>query len=569
MVDGIEISNDGARVQVTEADPADLDALRGMPDLRHVWLDGISLTKETLRLVAGLPQIAALTISGCHLTADQFSLLDALPPGTAVKVEDLKHDSPEWNAFRHRRANRAARLSSARRQEAADRYALGIASISWKDYDGGHTVEIQHGDAVDDDIRLLRWLPQMETLHFHRCWGVTSGALRHLAGHPRLKTINFNGPTFTGPLRPLSRCPSLESFDFFPEDGSDPGDAHTLGLDQIAGLRRLKGWAGCFTEPTLARIGRLAELRYLSLPLGMLEGDDSLRHLAGLRNLEYLSLATATPFSDACLRHLSGLTRLRALELSIEAGNGEGFRHLAELERLQFLTLNGDGVTDAGIKHLHGLTCLKIFQSPWGKVTPKAAAELAEALPDVAVHLEGKVFKTPQKIVRFRRQAVGGFASALIPVRWSGQQDPDLPHIDWTEDGFMGFEDAGPMYSACVSQAEIRLWVEDEPSEPNAATYLKECARNSNNRLPKRFETGVVKMQAGGDTASGMFPRDEASCLAGVALLGGKSGAVQGEAPPKRFEQFRGLFAYVAASLRVGPDALSDEEVDVPATDLA
>lgn len=156
MADGIEVSEDGAEVEVTKADLAGLASLREVTDLRRVWLNGIDLTPEALRLVAGLPQVAALIISGTRLTAGQFALLEALPPGAAVRIERQKHDCPEWNAFRRRRANRAVRLSPERRQEAANRYARGIASICWYSYEDGRTVRIKHGSAADDDLSTLR-----------------------------------------------------------------------------------------------------------------------------------------------------------------------------------------------------------------------------------------------------------------------------------------------------------------------------------------------------------------------------------------------------------------------------
>jgi hypothetical protein len=564
----IEIRGNGVTALISSGKVADLEALRDMPDLRHVWLDGISLTTDILRLIAGLPQLAALTITGARLDAEQFAFLDALPPGAAVKVESQDHESPVWNEFRRRRANRAARLSPDRRREAAQRYAQGIAAVGFRAYDSGRTVEISYGDATDDDIRLIRWLPEMETLQFHRCWGVTTAALRHLAGHPRLKTINLSGPKFTAPIGPLARCPALESLEFFPNEGVDPLDAHMVGLERMAGLRRLRGCAGLFTDATLARVGRLTKLRYLNLPLGTIQGDDSLCHLAGLRELEYLALTTPTPLSSECMRHLAGLTRLRALNLPLEEGDGDGLRHLSGVKDLQFLTLTGQGVTNDGLKHLHGLTNLKVVQVPWSRVTNKGASQLAEALPGVAVRTYDKLFKSPKPVVRFRRSAIGGFASALIPVGWPVRQPPEGSSFAWTEDGFEGYDDEVTDVGS-VAPVEILLWVEDVSTGMSAATYLRECSRSSDNRLPKKFETEATKMGAGRDAAAAMFPRDGSSCLAGVAVRNGRAAAVQGEAPPGRFAAFRGLFAYIAASLRIGPEALVEEEVDVPSAELA
>lgn len=152
---------------------------------------------------------------------------------------------------------------------------------------------------------------------------------------------------------------------------------------------------------------------------------------------------------------------------------------------------------------------------------------------------------------------IGGFASALIPVHWTEQSEPDGGAFEWTEDGFDGFDRNWAFYAAGLEPATIQFWLEDCPRDKTAAAYLRECARNSLGRVPKRFEPGVVRATAG--TATAAFSRDGSSCLAAAAIRGGRAAAVHGEAPPSRFSRFRGLFAFVAASLRVGPAALAEE----------
>ncbi|WP_149109937.1 leucine-rich repeat domain-containing protein [Limnoglobus roseus] len=563
----IELRNDGATALLRAGTVSDLAPLQDLPDVRHVWLAEIRVTSDVLRFVARLPQIAAVSIANAKLSRVQFAILDGLPPGTAVKVYDQDHNSPAWNEFRRRRANRVARLPADRRQEAAERYAQGIALIGDRPYDGGRTVEISHGDAADEDIRHLRWLPHMETLNFGRCWGVTTAALTHLAGHPTLRTLDLNGLKITAPLKPLARCPALEDLELFPDEGLEPKDDDLAGLEKMTGLRRFKCWTGGFGDRTLARIGRLAHLRQLSVPFGELAGDESLRHLSGLCELEMLLLGTPTPLSGECLRHLAGLTRLRALHLYLEAGDGDGLRHLAGLSSLEFLTLFGNGVTDAGVRHLHGLTCLRVVQFPTSKVSAKAATALANALPHVAVHLTKSLVKSPRPVVSFSRRSAGGFVSALIPTHWTERSARDKQSIVWTEDGFEQYDRDWSFYGQDVRAATVRLWVQDNPEEKKAADYLRACAKEWG-RMPKRFETGVVKVKSGGDSAAAAFPRNGESCLTGVAMQAGRAGAVQCEAAPKRYAAFQGLFKFIAGSIQVGPSASRDEKVDVPVGEL-
>jgi hypothetical protein len=518
-------------------------------------------------MIADLPGLAALTISRARLTPAQFAVLESLPLGIAVKIEDQEHDDPIWSAFRRRRADRACRLSPNHRRAAAERYARGIALIGSRQDTTGRTVEIWHGDAGDEDIRLLRWLPQLENLQFRRCWGITTSALRHLAGHPNLRMLNLNGVQFTGPIRPLARCANLENLEFCSEDGNTPDDAHAAGLERLAGLRRLRGWTGAFTDATFARIGRLSQLQYLALAFGPLPGDDSLRPLAALRELELLDISTPTALSSECLRHLSKLTRLRALALTLEAGDGEGMRHLAGLKRLEFLTLCGKGVTDVGLQQLRGLTRLRVVQVPFSRVTAKGAVGLADALPAVTVHRMRTMAKSPQPVVRFRRRVFDRFASALIPAHWSEQSSPDDGTLEWIEDGFEGFDRDWAFYGAALQPATIQLGIQDCPRELTAAAYLREFARSSLGRVSNRFTAVVPETTIGLATAT--FPRDGSSYLAAASVRDGRAAAVHGEASPSRFARFRGLFAFVASSLRVGPAALAEEEVFVPAANLA
>jgi hypothetical protein len=325
-----------------------------------------------------------------------------------------------------------------------------------------------------------------------------------------------------------------------------------------------------FADQTLERIGALTQLRYLSLTLGELQDEDSLRALAGLAELEMLELMIPTSLSDECLRHFSALTKLRSLRTRADLGNGDGLRHLAGLTALQYLTLDGEAVTDAGLKHLAGLTALRVVQFPWTRVTKKGAARLAAALPDVAVHRAGSLAKSARPVVRFRRCTLGGFASALIPTDWGQDRAEKEAHIEWVESGFEQYGNVWGIYVVCVSPAAIEMWIEDDPTEPDGMEYVRECARNDNNRVPQTLKKSLTQSAHDSNLASGLYKKDDEQCLTTAGVRDGRAAALTCKAPPSRFKEFAGLFQFIAASFRVGPDAIArdGEEVEVTAAEL-
>lgn len=125
--------------------------------------------------------------------------------------------------------------------------------------------------------------------------------------------------------------------------GEGGTDQHLIGLSSLADLGRLDLSASSVTDATLARVGKLASLKFLDLSYVRTTTDAGLKHLAGLGHLEELNLSN-TDVTDAGLEHLRGLTNLRTLKLdgALQV-SGAALKQLAGLQRLTTLDLRHQG----------------------------------------------------------------------------------------------------------------------------------------------------------------------------------------------------------------------------------
>ncbi|WP_254512920.1 leucine-rich repeat domain-containing protein [Anatilimnocola floriformis] len=158
------------------------------------------------------------------------------------------------------------------------------------------------------------------------------------------------------------------------------------------------------------RLSRLKNLRSLSLRCPQI-GDGALEAIAELEHLELLDLE-GTRITTEGVKRIGWLRNLRELRLSQTAIGNEALQSLGSLFQLKFLHLDGTQVTEeclatiAGftelellsigfatppaaenLQHLRSLEKLQAVMLRVPDLTPQAAKELSDALPQVRLRL--------------------------------------------------------------------------------------------------------------------------------------------------------------------------------------
>ncbi len=552
-----------SEIQVFIEGTPGMEALRQAPEVTHVYLDWAEVADDDLREIARLPDIRLLSVSGLRPDAGQFAILAKLPPGACVTIFNAQEDYPEWAAFRKQRIVQVARLDPKARRRAAERFAGGIDDRGrW--HPGPSSLRIQYGSARDDDLRYLRWLPQLQDLEFSFAWGLTSASLRHLSRLKQLKSLSIHGMRFTtGSLQPLVGCVALERLSINPDLDVPAHDCHTVGLEQLKSLRQLELNIFSGGDATVERIGHLDGLRHLELTINGPADPGCLRALGQLQQLRTLHLVAGA--TGESLRHLAGLKELNELEILVAAGTADGLRHLAELRSLRHLRLTGWENVGGSLHHLEGLKRLRSLQVGIKGASVPATRRLAAAIPGLTIRRGMAVVRAPQPMARFHRVARDGFASALIPRRWKRSDRQDAARLTWIEVGFERFHSSWWCEGHEALPAQITLSIDDLPAATTARELLHERAIQPllDPRLQELTAPGRCNLAFG--TSYGQVGKS----LIAIATSGRRAAVLDCAAPLKRFPKLLGLFRFVAASLEVGLDARAGEKVSVDARELA
>lgn len=111
--------------------------------------------------------------------------------------------------------------------------------------------------------------------------------------------------------------------------------------------------------------------------------NDGIAVLKPLTVLTHIGLNDSL-FGDAGIKHLKNFPALTGASLFNDKEiTDAGLAELGKLTDVTFLDLSGTGITDAGIEHLAGLKKLRILHVGNTAVTPEAAANLRESLPEL------------------------------------------------------------------------------------------------------------------------------------------------------------------------------------------
>jgi hypothetical protein len=202
-----------------------------------------------------------------------------------------------------------------------------------------------------------------------------------------------------------------------------------VSLDGLTGLSQLKELGvntdvgvGHLTDEGTGALTTLTGLERLELPIADIT-DPTLARLAGLKQLRFLNLSYASGVSDTALAALAGLKGLEHLDLSTEGWRrqasitDEGLRNLAGLTTLIVLKLGGHSITDAGLVHLRALKKLE-WLDLGTRATPRGAQELLAFLPKASILAGGAMVKHENPHPHFTRRDVDGQASFEVPDDW-------------------------------------------------------------------------------------------------------------------------------------------------------
>ena len=182
---------------------------------------------------------------------------------------------------------------------------------------------------TDGGLRVLRGLPQLETLFVGGCGSYSEAGIEHVSTLSKLRCLGISDMAATDEaLAFVLQLDALEELYI--------GGSGTRGkiLEGLAEANRLKKLAVNHTaylnenkEP-LQAVARMTGLEYLDVS-GLTLSNDDLATLAPLVNLELLDLGT-NALTDEGLKHLTAFTRLKTLRLIENDVSAQG---VGELQR--------------------------------------------------------------------------------------------------------------------------------------------------------------------------------------------------------------------------------------------
>jgi hypothetical protein len=271
-------------------------------------------------------------------------------------------------------------------------------------FTGVHSVSFRNTRVGDGDLEHLAGLPRLQTLDLSGT-RISDAGLARLKRFTRLQSLRLDGTEVTGPglehLQALAQLFSLALADT-PVTGVGLEHLKTLGrlryLDLSrtmvtdAGLEHVEELTGLWgldlsgtgvADAGLAHLQGLTQLESLHLQNTKVTGP-GLEHLAGMAQLRTLDLASA-PVTDVGLEHLKTLGRLQDLNLPWTKVTDAGVEHLEGLTQLQSLSLFATKVSDAGVEHLQGLTRLRSLFIAYTKVSDEGVKKLQQALPNCRI----------------------------------------------------------------------------------------------------------------------------------------------------------------------------------------
>ena len=191
---------------------------------------------------------------------------------------------------------------------------------------GLKTLHLRATKVTDAGLVHLKGLTRLETLHLSQT-KVTDAGLAHLKGLTGLKTLHLSATRVTGAgLVHLNGLTGLKELRL---SSAEVTDAGLVQVRSLTGLRTLDLHWTKVTDAGLVHLTDLTGLRRLDLS-GTQVTDTGLVYLKGLTGLRRLELG-ATKVTNAGLVHLKGLTGLKRLSVDETNVTGTGVVELRKV----------------------------------------------------------------------------------------------------------------------------------------------------------------------------------------------------------------------------------------------
>jgi Leucine-rich repeat (LRR) protein len=312
-------------INVADCDEPDkyLAAIASLPRLQTLVVGGDNFTDTHLRRLGDVSTLTGLVLDSTEVTDDAVAMIQAMLPNVVVHHSQRRAIAAlrkkYWNLGRGVQVTKA---SAQLRSLVGEDHFEEVVDFAFPT------------GANDDDLRQIRALRTLASLHANLCENITDDGLAHFRPLRQLKHIR------------VAYAPSVTD----------------------AGLAQLNPSA-------------IVETLWLN---GTGISDAGLVHMSGFPNLETLGLSQ-TSVTDKGLTHLRGLKNLRYLALLQTQVGDMGLAHLVDLPSLATLSLESTQITDAGLSHVRKIKNLRLLKVEGTKVTRNAVEALRRALPECEI----------------------------------------------------------------------------------------------------------------------------------------------------------------------------------------
>jgi len=243
-------------------------------------------------------------------------------------------------------------------------------------------ITLDHSDVTDDDLKLLKAIPQLTHLRLSDT-GIGDAGLAHLATLTKLRVLKIDKTKVSGQgLKHLAPLTHLTELYMAKTALTDEGLVYLEPFKELRTLRISANAVG--TSGGMSHVGKLLKLRSLDVSSTQI-GVGGLEMLTPLVQLEKLNLYD-TPVTDKGMSYLSHLKKLRWVNLDKTKITDEGLMDLAHLKNIEWLHLGrNQSITDGCFNYLLAFPMLKEVTVTRTAVTEAKAEEFRQGKPGIKV----------------------------------------------------------------------------------------------------------------------------------------------------------------------------------------
>jgi serine/threonine protein kinase len=253
-----------------------------------------------------------------------------------------------------------------REEEKGERYAAEILS-KWVEQNHNATSFVasklpgQHDTATqlsDGSLRLLRGMPNLNSIDVSWCEGVKDAGIREIAAcHPRIEHLNVSQSGISRAALPTVATLPLKSLELCGAQINNDDLNHLLPLKRLEYLNL----SDCqFLDARAAEIiGKMTSLKHLSLDKNHMGGG--VRFLTGLTKLDILDLDDFHVRNED-IHSISMIPSITQLSMSKGEFDNEALQDLARLHKLTYLSMDNCHLIGSPTGALQPLERLPLIQ---------------------------------------------------------------------------------------------------------------------------------------------------------------------------------------------------------------